>query len=158
MGTISNLQVTLTTPTLSFTTDPPTLQITGSVHNAASFPVTLLRWNTPLDPSAGILGIFEFRDTESGEILSTDAIKISRKLPISTDDLIEINASQSVEAHHTLTGLEVHKGRGYSVRARGIWHAVWANPVVDVTASQRKNLAGADSGEFQSEFITFQVK
>lgn len=158
MSTTSNLQVSLATPTLSFTTDPPILQITASVHNTAEIPVTILKWNTPLDPRAGILGIFEFRDTESGEILSTDTIKISRKLPVSADDLIEINALESVEAHHTLTGLEVHKGRGYSVRARGIWHAVWANPVVDVTASQRQNLTGADSGEFLSEFVTFQVK
>ena len=153
------LEVTLATQALdSGAQSPFILPITVSIHNAASSPVTVLKWGTPLDPRAGVLGVFEVCKTGSGQILAPETIKISRKLPPSAEDLVEIAAGQRLDRTVTLPGLHLETGHEYSVQARGIWHAIWEKPLADVTASQLEDFGGAERGSFESNLAIVDIK
>ncbi|KAJ6003342.1 hypothetical protein N7451_005889 [Penicillium sp. IBT 35674x] len=154
MTHFTGLQLTLTSNIQTLIAQTPTsLPLKISIHNPTMAPVTVLRWNTPFDPRASLLDLFEVRDTTTGHILAADTIKISRKLPVSVNDLVEINAGKTMTCDATLTGLYFQSGHEYSVRARGIWMAVWLKSLVDVTASQLKGLSEAESGEFESNVV-----
>jgi hypothetical protein len=146
-----SLQVTLTSQVpIIGAQQPPAIHITASVHNAADFPVTFLRWATPLDPQAGVLGIFEVRDIATHRTMPVPIIKISRKLPASRDDLVEILPRQTLQTTINLPTMTLDKGNEYSIRARGVWHAVWPSESVNVTTSQLEDIKGATRGEFLS--------
>lgn len=159
MVTPIRLQVTLAAqlPTI-YQAQPLSIPIPVSIHNPAHFPVTVLKWNTPFDPRAGVLGVFKIVDTITGKTLPVDTIKISRKLPASTDDLIEIPADQTIDTVANLPQLHLEVGHEYSVHAQGIWHAVWGSRLADVTASQLEQLAGARRGEFRSNVAVVKVE
>ncbi|CAI7665922.1 unnamed protein product [Penicillium glandicola] len=130
--------------------EPFALPIKVSVHNAADSPVTILRWNTPLDPQADVLGIFEICDTMDQRKLSVPTIMVSRKLPASEDDLIEIQARQTLDVTLNLPILGLEKGHEYCIRAQGTWHAVWPSELSNITMSQFRDNKGANSGGFVS--------
>lgn len=145
------LQVTLASqlPTLRAHSSS-TVPIKVSVQNTGSDPVTFLKWGTPFDAHAAVSGIFEVCDTADGTVLALDVVKMSRKLPASADDLIEIAAGQQLDNIVELPGLDLRKGRDYSIVVKGIWHALWKGPLVQVTPSQLSDFSGADRGEFRS--------
>ncbi|KAJ6024821.1 hypothetical protein N7540_005618 [Penicillium herquei] len=154
------LKVSLETPIL-FTLEPQSpiiFPLKVYIQNENQYPVTIVKWNTPLDPIAGSLGIFHICDTSSGETLAADIIKISRKLPASQNDFVQIDGGQIIQCQHDLTGLNFQKDHEYSFRAQGTWHAVLECPLADITASQIQTLTGHKRGEFQSEFAFFTVK
>lgn len=128
-----------------------------SVYKPAEHPVTILKWGTPMDPHAGVLGIFAVCDTETGKTLRLAKVNISRKLPASHEDLIEISAGQTMDKTISLAGLPLEKGHEYSIRAKGIWHAVWEKPLADVTAVHLEHLAEARRGEFGSNSALFKL-
>ncbi|KAJ5762590.1 uncharacterized protein N7511_005972 [Penicillium nucicola] len=146
-----NLQVTLASQSpIIGAPQPPAIHITASVHNAADFPITFLKWATPLDPQAGVLGVFEIWDKAQNKTMPVPIIKVSRKLPASREDLVEILPRQTLQTTITLPTTNLDKGNEYSIRARGVWHAVWPTGLVDVTASQLEDTQGASRGEFLS--------
>ncbi|KGO41977.1 hypothetical protein PEXP_054040 [Penicillium expansum] len=126
------------------------LPIKVSVHNAADSTVTILRWGTPLDPQAGVLGIFEICDTTDKRKLPVPTIMVSRKLPASEDDLVEIQARHTIDVTVNLPIQSLDKGHEYSVRAQGTWHAVWPTELSNVTTSQLRDNEGAYRGDFIS--------
>lgn len=136
----------------------PAVTIKVSIENLAPSPVTVLKWGTPLDSRAGVLGIFEICDTDNGQTLPTETIKISRKLPPSIEDLVEIPGGQIMDQLINLPGLQVEEGHHYSVHAQGIWHAVWDEPLANVSVSQLQDLTGAKRGEFSSNTALLQVE
>ncbi|KAJ5657287.1 uncharacterized protein N7484_000936 [Penicillium longicatenatum] len=159
MNHISSLELTLPTILQNLNTQNPTsLPLQISIHNLTNTPITVLRWNTPFDPRASLLDLFEVRDTTTGRTLAADTIKISRKLPASVDDLVEIRAGETMTCDATITGLYFETGHEYSVRARGIWMAIWPRQLEDVTASQMQSLFGAESGGFESNVAVVEVK
>ena len=74
------------------------------------------------------------------------------------NDLVEINAGETMTCDASLTGLHFQRGHEYSVRARGIWMAVWLKGLLDVTASQLKDHSGSESGEFESNVAVVEIK
>ncbi|KAJ5813219.1 hypothetical protein N7447_010242 [Penicillium robsamsonii] len=146
-----SLQVTLAlqAPILE-AQEPFALPIKVSVHNAADSPVTILRWNTPLDPQAGVLGVFEICDATDQRKLPIPTIMVSRKLPASENDLVEIQARKTLDVTINLPIQGLEKGHEYSVRAQGTWHAVWPTELSNVTVSQLKDNTGASRGDFLS--------
>ena len=152
MGTNMNLslQVTLAFKIPIMEAQTLALPITVSVQNTADVPVTVLRWNTPLDPQAGVLGVFEVSDTTDQRTLDIPIIMVSRKLPASEEDLVEIRAHETVDVAVNLPVSGLEKGHQYSVRAQGTWHAVWPTELSNVTPSQLENNEGAKGGEFRS--------
>ncbi|KAJ5557373.1 hypothetical protein N7494_001288 [Penicillium frequentans] len=159
MSYVTGLQLALSTnyQTLDAQT-PISLPLQISIHNSTITPITILRWNTPFDPLASLLDLFEVRDTTTGHTLAADAIKISRRLPASMNDLVEINVGKTMTCDATLSGLYFQTGHEYSVRARGIWMAVWLKGLLDVTASQLKELSGSESGGFRSNVAVVEIK
>ncbi|KAJ5102434.1 hypothetical protein NUU61_004656 [Penicillium alfredii] len=152
------LQVSLASLSIMQTSQPLAVPVQVSIHNAAPSPVTVLRWGTPLDPRAGVLGVFGVCDTTNGQDLPMDTIKISRKLPASVEDLVEIPAQHTLNIVVNLPPLPLEPGHEYSVRAQGTWHAVWESPLADVNASQRQELGGAKRGAFQSNSVLVKME
>lgn len=137
---VTNLQTFLSFP----------VPISVSIRNTAETPVTLLTWNTPLDLQAGVLGVFEVYDTGNGQSIPIDTIKISRKLPATPEDLVEIPAGETVNRIVKIPEFQFEDGHEYSIRAQGIWHAIWEIPLTEVTTSQLSDLTGSTREEFQS--------
>ncbi|KAJ6104762.1 hypothetical protein N7523_011082 [Penicillium sp. IBT 18751x] len=151
MQSLSSLQINLASQSLATEAlSPPVVPITVSIYNPAESPITVLKWGSPIDARAGVLGVFDVCDTGSGEPIPLDIIKISRKLPPSLEDLVEISGGQTMHFTVNLPGAQFHKGHEYSVSAAGTWHAVWEQPRSDVTASQLTDLGSANRGEFHS--------
>lgn len=136
---------------------PLDIPVQVSIYNPAEYPVTILKWGTPMDVHAGVLGIFTVRDTGTGKTLRLAKVNISRKLPASHEDLIEISAGQTLEKTIKLTGLPLEKSHEYFICAEGIWHAVWEKPLADVTAVHLEDLAEAKRGEFVSNNALFKL-
>lgn len=148
------LQVTLASQAPSIEAQSIALPITVSVHNTADIPVTILRWNSPLDPQAGVLGIFEVSDSTDQRTLDIPNIMVSRKLPASEEDLIELRAHETLDVAVKLPVPGLEKGHQYCIRAQGIWHAVWPTDLSSVTPSQLKDNGDADRGEFSSNVLS----
>lgn len=145
-----SLQVTLAFQTPTMQSQTLALPITVSVQNTADVPVTILRWNTPLDPQAGVLGVFELSDTTDQEPLDIPRIMVSRKLPASEEDLVEIRAHETLDVDVKVPVSGLKKGHQYSVRAQGTWHAVWPTEMSNVPPSELKANKGTNGGEFCS--------
>lgn len=158
MAASLGLQVTLASHAINLqaSTSLP-VPITISVRNPAQAPVTLLTWNTPLDSRAGVLGVFEVCDTGNGQAIAIDTIKVSRKLPATSEDLVEIPGGQTVSRTVNIPAFPLEEGHEYTIRAQGIWHAIWEMPLTDVTISQLAELTGATRREFQSNLATVKV-
>lgn len=135
-----------------------TLPVKVSVQNTGSDPVTFLKWGTPFDAHAAVSGVFEVRDTADGTVLPLDVLKMSRKLPASADDLLEIAGGQSLDNIVELPGLNLQEGHDYSIITQGIWHALWNEPRVNVTASQLLDFSGANRGEFRSNVAFVKIE
>jgi hypothetical protein len=158
MQPVPALQVNLASQLLATETPSASVvPIAVSIHNPAESPVTVLKWNSPLDTRAGVLGVFVACDTGNGVPLPLDIIKISRKLPPSLDDLVEISAGQTLQITVDLPGLHFQKGHEYSVHATGTWHAVWDKALADVTVSQLSDLGRANRGGYRSNVAFIKV-
>ncbi|KAE8367557.1 hypothetical protein BDV27DRAFT_123694 [Aspergillus caelatus] len=158
MSTSLSLQVTITPPVIPAFSEPPTVPIQVSVHNPSDTPITVLNWGTPLDPSANVLSIFDLRDTTENQPVTLPTIKISRRMPPSVDDLVEIPAGSSVEKEVTLPHVPLTMGHEYSVQAKGNWHSVWESPRDDVTAEKLEHLGAAERGEFTSNVVALRIE
>ncbi|EEH20105.2 hypothetical protein PABG_02364 [Paracoccidioides brasiliensis Pb03] len=133
-------------------TDP--IQLSVAIrNNIPNQAITLLKWNTPLDPQANVLGIFEVREAESGKLVPSLIVKISRKLPPTQDDLVEIPANGVKETQVTLKPMSLDHGAQYKISAKGRWQAVWAGGVDDVTADQLAEFSCASLGDFESNTV-----
>ncbi|EAW10800.1 uncharacterized protein ACLA_052730 [Aspergillus clavatus NRRL 1] len=150
---MSALQVTLS-PSPP-TTQPITLPINIAIHNPTTNPITFLNWGTPFDPRADLLGVFQINDTNTDTSLPLDTIKISRALPPSKDDLVEVPAESSVEKTVAVPNVPLEEGHEYAVQAKGIWHGLWECRKDDVADSHLKDLKGAQ-GKFESEKAVFK--
>ncbi|KKY16820.1 hypothetical protein UCRPC4_g05778 [Phaeomoniella chlamydospora] len=128
------------------------LEIRVSVQNTAEHSITLLKWNSLLDPNAGNLGLFAAKDTVNGEVIETPAIKIARKTPPSDDDFVEIAAGARLEATVKLPTLRLKGNTKYSVQAAGKWMAVWEGAKTSNSARLQKLEAST-----QGEFVTNEV-
>lgn len=154
-----SLQVTLTPQApIREAQEAFALPIKISVHNAADSPVTILRWGTPLDPQAGVLGVFEICDTMDQRKLPVPTIMVSRKLPASEYDLVEIQARHTIDVTVNLPILGLKKGHEYCVRAQGTWHAVWPTELSNVTTSQLRDNEGAHRGDFLSNESSVSIE
>ncbi|RAK95895.1 uncharacterized protein BO80DRAFT_485598 [Aspergillus ibericus CBS 121593] len=135
----------------------PNLTATGSVtikatiHNPSDTPITFLTWSTPMDPNAGILGVFEIRDTDTGDLVPLPTIHMSRRGPPFVDDLNEVPANGSITAQVDLPCVPLVHGHHYTIQAKGTWHALWKGPIERVTNHHLENLIEAERGEFESE-------
>lgn len=137
------------------TGQPCELDIT--IHNDdADTPVTVLTWNTPLDESAVILGVFEIHDRETGDLLPIDTINFMRQLPPLPEHLVEIQPKGTTTAHAVLKDVNLSPGHTYSIQAKGWWQSVWRMAKDEVISKYLEDQSGAISGDILSN--TVEVK
>ncbi|KAA8642050.1 hypothetical protein EYZ11_005568 [Aspergillus tanneri] len=127
------------------------LSVIATIHNPTPQPITFLRWGTPLDPRADLLGIFHIHDETLDQPVVLDTVQMNRKWPPSEVDFVQILPASSVEATVSLpldrNKHEDRSGHEFSVQAKGRWHGVWSGTAKEVIALEGKQ---AERGEFES--------
>ncbi|KAF2710096.1 hypothetical protein K504DRAFT_466523 [Pleomassaria siparia CBS 279.74] len=116
--------------------NPPSVLVTLKNNNPSS-TFTILKWNTPLDSHAGNLGVFKFKDAETGEELKTDVLMLRRKMPIEQDQLQEIapGAEYSTEVTFSQPWMPREPAK-FKVRAEGTYAAAWDKVIGEVEKSE----------------------
>ncbi|KAL4978858.1 hypothetical protein BDW66DRAFT_148713 [Aspergillus desertorum] len=158
-ATTPDLEVRLQSPSIPATFAPPIpLTIQLSVHNKGESPVTVLRWGSPLDERASVLGLFEIRDAESEEVVALNTVKFARQLPPPTEDFVEIAPGGEVDAEVKIPLVPLEQGKKYTVKAKGCWQAVWQQPLGDVPQENLDKLSGSFRGEYSSKEVPVEVE
>ena len=130
-----------------------TLTIQVTVHNVTDHAITILNWDSPLDLQAGILGVFQCRDVETGESLKGKELKFNRLIPPSSECLAEIASGGEVQNIAVLKDMNMTSGRAYEIVATGEWRGVWDRPKLDVGKHIKENFETAEAGRFHSNSI-----
>lgn len=162
----SNVLSNLTISLRQISSDPITLAVTVKNNNAS--PVTILTWDSPLDPLALQLGTLAITPDGSSSPLDIPIIKVSRKLPPGEDSLVELDAGQTsrenvVVLKEMVVGKQLRETNTekVSVKCKGQWRAVWATSRKDLDAESIQGM-GTDEralpGEFESEAFDVVVK
>ncbi|KXT00869.1 hypothetical protein AC578_958 [Pseudocercospora eumusae] len=134
------------------TSNPPTVHVAIQNKNAAT-PLTLLTWDTPLDPSALNTGVLTISDASSGEAIPGPELKLNRRLPPPRDDLVTIAPGDVVEKEIELVAPWIPRvGRSVTVSAHGSWRAVWSKSEEDVKDEELAAISGGGvmTGAFKS--------
>ncbi|KAI1769937.1 hypothetical protein F4818DRAFT_434771 [Hypoxylon cercidicola] len=140
---------------------PPKLEI--AVTNTHAEPVTVLTWNSPLDPLALQLGLLSFVPAGSDGPIDIPTIQVRRKMPPGADSLATIGAGQTREQELELREPIVPLGRlrgTVSVACRGEWMSVWPSEADVISKESLENAgAGEDAfrGSFQSEAVDIEI-
>lgn len=139
--------------------DPPTLGVTVKNNNSA--PVTILTWDSPLDPLALTLGALSITPSGSSTPLDIPLIKVNRKVPPGEDALVELGAGQTSKENQlvlkdVLVGDQVRemKVEKASGKCKGTWRAVWPLGREELDKETIEKMGFDDkavSGEFESE-------
>lgn len=134
------------------------LALDVAVRNNLDHPVTILTWDSPLDPKAGILGIFHARDVEDDHLLQGDFLRFRRKMPPPKDSFVEIGGNSQLVVRAILPGLKLAVGTEYVIQARGRWQAVWDRPMEDIEDELLETLSEASFGEACCDSERFEVE
>ncbi|KAK8087297.1 hypothetical protein PG994_002271 [Apiospora phragmitis] len=98
------------------------------VTNTGDKPLTLITWNSPLDPIALKLGLVELIPSGSSDPVQTNTIQVRRKMPPESDSLVTIKPGEKeenvLELGEPVVPLDKLKGK-MSVRCTGSWMGVW---------------------------------
>lgn len=158
--TKSSLQLTLAVKEPS--TSPPTLLVTATnLHDSTS--MTLLKWDTPFDDKALLLGIFDIKDVKSGEMLPNLNMKINRVTPPPHDAFLEIEPRSAITKELVLSelpGAKLEKDAEYEIQAKGKWKAVWHASVKDIGDENLKKMGGGTgvmTWDFESDLVRFKM-
>lgn len=143
---LSNLRVTLS----QSSTAPHTVSV--SVENKhPSTTITVLKWNSPLDPAALGLGLIFIKPAEADEPYHINSIKISRKMPPTEESLVTLgpgeNVTNDVELREPIIPSKVWKGGRATVEMKGRWMAVWAGLTKDDLLKDPQKLKGVGGGQ-----------
>ena len=105
----------------------PKVQLVAYVENPSDDHIKILRWNSVLDPQAGVLGAVSLRQQQSAAAVDTPTIKINRKMPPPDDDYIHIGPHARVSNSITLalTTTKLEEGVGYEALAQGRFMEVY---------------------------------
>ncbi|KAE9970527.1 hypothetical protein EG328_006179 [Venturia inaequalis] len=158
--TQSSLQLTLAIKEPS--TSPPTLLVTATnLHDSTS--MTLLKWDTPFDDKALLLGIYNIKDVKSGEMLPNLNMKVNRVTPPPRDAFLEIEPRSAITKELVLSeipGAKLEKDAEYEIQAKGKWKAVWHASVKDIGDENLKKMGGGTgvmSWDFESDLVRFKA-
>ncbi|KAK4497751.1 hypothetical protein PRZ48_010404 [Zasmidium cellare] len=118
------------------------------------YTLTFLKWDSPLDKSSLNSGVFTIHDVANGDEIPSPGIKVSRILPPSREDLVEVRPSSSVSAKVELKAPWIPAdGREVKVEVQGQWRAVWPRSKAQVQDEELRATSGDDvlKGPFQGE-------
>ncbi|KAJ9133256.1 hypothetical protein NKR23_g10887 [Pleurostoma richardsiae] len=159
---LSKLSVGLRQASLS----PPTIAI--RVINTHSAPVTILTWESPLDPLALQLGLLSITPAGADTPLDLPTIKVSRKVPPESDSLITLEPGQGAERDVVLTEplvpldkLASDGGAKARVQCKGRWVSVWPSRLNDISEEALEKLGFGEkamTGSFETEALEIETK
>lgn len=137
---------------------PSLVVIKATVRNLCNHPVTVLNWNSPLDPKAAVLGVFkvfELQAEESASEIAGSTIMFNR-LPPTEDDFVELESGQEKTLEHKLLPYKLLKGKKYRITAVGAWMKVLYKSKKEAFAHDgRPGVEDSIRGEFQSNELVF---
>lgn len=144
----------------SISASPPALKVAIANQHAKS-PVTILRWDTPLEATgknSGALQIYRVADSRSntplGEPVPGPSLKLNRLLPPSRDDLVEILPGNSATGHVILeTPWIPRDGDRYRVRFQGRWRGVWAKAKSEVSDEDLEHFGVGLASSYESNVV-----
>ena len=125
---------------------PPSIKLT--VTNNHNEPVTVLRWDTPLDSMALKLGVLSIY--KDGTPLDLPTINVRRLMPPPEDEFVTLKPGEAVvnevELGPPVVSEELGlKGSSVEVQASGEWAYAWPLDNQAVLSQFREKVGGADS-------------
>lgn len=156
----NNLEVSLSQAP---STGNPSLSVTVK-NTHPSTPLTLLTWDSPLDPLALQLGLVSVTPAGAPGPIDMPAIKVSRAMPPGADSLVTLrpggSASSVVELRDAFVPKDTWAQGEAKVSMKGSWAAVWPGLGKDELLRDVKKLSalggggdGVLTGEWESPTI-----
>ncbi|KAK8130514.1 hypothetical protein PG999_002894 [Apiospora kogelbergensis] len=131
------------------------------VTNTGDHALTILTWNSPLDPIALKLGVVELIPVGSSEPIQMNTIQIRRKMPPESDSLVTIQPGEKKENVVELGGPVVSPGKlqgKMTVRCKGTWMGVWASEGFKPEEMEKMDSAKeTHSGDFEAELQSVEL-
>ncbi|WYZ36949.1 hypothetical protein EsH8_II_000455 [Colletotrichum jinshuiense] len=142
---------------------PPS--VTVSVKNThPDTPVTIVKWNSPLDPIVLGLGQVSITPAGASEPIHIDAIKVGRKMPPGPESLVTLQPGESaenvVELREPRVPEDVWKAGKAKVALKGRWMAVWPGLTTEELLQKPEKLQsiGAGPGSLQGDWETETIE
>ncbi|KLU90447.1 hypothetical protein MAPG_10301 [Magnaporthiopsis poae ATCC 64411] len=139
---------------------PPTLAV--KVTNGNDIPVTILTWDSPLDPAALSLDVVRITPAGAAAPLELPRVMFRRLMPPDAEALETVEAGGIVEREIVLKDAVVSPeelfvdGGPARVRLKGRWNCVWAKRREEIGAESLERMAGGDDaveGDFESNEV-----
>ncbi|KAJ3578153.1 hypothetical protein NPX13_g2412 [Xylaria arbuscula] len=156
---LANLQVDI-----SQSTDSPHTLSVSVTNTHPSVPVTILKWNSPLDPAALGLGLLEIVPAGGTEPIQIQTIKISRLMPPKAESLVTLrpleSAMNTVELREPMVPSDIWSAGPAKVTMKGRWMAVWPEITEEDLLSDTEKLksVGAGAGSLVGEWESGSVE
>lgn len=135
--------------------NPSSIKVTIANKNS-KHPLTFLKWDSPFDPTSLNSGVFKIHDLAKDEELPNPGLRVSRMLPPSREDLIEVPPQSSISEQLELKAPWIPAdGRKIKMQAEGNWKAVWPKSKTEVGDEELQAMASGDvlKGSFRSEGV-----
>ncbi|MCJ1328574.1 hypothetical protein MMC10_005251 [Thelotrema lepadinum] len=152
-------------PQLAVSLDKPSSSISGvlmKVTNIGTTPVTILTWESPLDPLALQLGLLSLTPTEAKEPLELVTMKVSRQLPPDEESLVTLDPGASKESEvlfrEQVVPLDQVRGKTVAVECKGRWVCVWPAKRSDLSAETIGKLGAGDEASFSYDFQSSSIE
>ncbi|KAH6675244.1 hypothetical protein F5X68DRAFT_278330 [Plectosphaerella plurivora] len=143
-------------------TSPPAISVT--VTNNYDTVMTLLNWNSPLDPAAVALGVFSFTPEGASAPLDIPTIAFRRVMPPPPETLITLQPGESTTKEFTFEDPAVpvsELGKKAKLQCSGDWASAWPGyTAAELTPETLDKLQYGDqakSGPFSSEAIELVI-
>jgi hypothetical protein len=139
---------------------PP--KLTLSVTNNYTAPITILKWDSPLDPLVLQLGHISLTPKGASQPLELPQIQIRRKMPPGKDALINLAPGDTrhneVELREAIVPLDKLKG-GIQVVCKGSFTSVWTAKSEEISEESLNNLGAGDafSGTYETPTLTMLI-
>lgn len=130
--------------------NPPAISV--SVKNThPSEVVTILKWESPLDPAALGLGLVSVTPAGATEPIPIKALKISRAMPPGAESLVTLapgeSATNTIELREPIVpGSVWTSGDPATVCLSGRWMAVWPGVTKDELQKDKEKLQAVGAG------------
>lgn len=159
-----NIEVRLSQASTAAT---PSLSV--SVKNThPSTPLTLLKWDSPLDPLALQLGLVSVTAAGTSTPIDMPTIKVSRAMPPGADSLVTLQPGESsssiVELRDTFVPKDTWAQGKAKASMKGRWAAVWPGLDKDELLGDPEKLSalggggdGVLTGEWESPTIEVEA-
>lgn len=137
-------------------TNPPTLAL-DVTNNEPDTTLTILTWDSPLDPAALPLGLFSITPEGASQPLDIPTIQIRRVMPPPRDSFVTLRPGETRTQEHILRESIVTPGElgpKPTVVIKGTWMGVWTVPVEELTPDRLEYMytdEGRWTGPFESK-------